>query len=269
MSGEGNGGAGGGTGEGTGTGTGTGEGQQGQGSSAVEGAASLGWRAGLPKEYQDHELVKGHARPGDFMSWVVGVKGELDDAKGKLETAIFRPGEGAEEGEVAAFREALGVPKEAKEYEFPAVEGVSNDERMVSWAQGVFHKAGLTKEQAGLIGGEWNAFVKGMSDTEEERAEEARKKAEDVLKKELGTEDKYKEGVELVSRLLREVALDEELEWLQESGNGNHPLLIRLILRMAQKTGEDGSPPGSKKGEGKQKAGFQYNKSPEPPKHVY
>ncbi|KKL98253.1 hypothetical protein LCGC14_1826230, partial [marine sediment metagenome] len=115
------------------------------------------------------------------------------------------------------------------------------------------------------IGGEWNKFLGVLSKEEEKQGEKERGEAEKVLKEELKTEEGYKEGLVLVSRLLGEVATPEELTWLQESKMGNNPTLVRLILRLAKKTGEDLSPPGDKKGGDSGKVGFSYDKSPAPP----
>ncbi len=232
----------------------------------------LGWRAALTPEYQEHEFVKGHAGPNDFVKWAiegkeqaVGTETELTAAKTRLESAIFKPGENATEEEKTVFRKALDVPEGAGDYEFPVTEGIENDPRMVTWAQGVFHKVALSKEQAGYIGGEWNKFRASLIVEEEKEAKKERAKAEGVLKEELKTEEAYKEGVALISRLLGEVATPEEITWLQESKMGDHPVLVKLLLKLAKKTGEDDSPPGRKGGEGDDKIGFAYNESPAPP----
>ena len=251
-------------------GTGAPTGEQGQGG-AGGGQENLGWRAALPDEYKEHELVKAHTKPGDFVKWAVGVKTEADGLKTRLASVPVKPGEGAKPEEILAYRKAVGIPEKATEYVLPEVAGRQNNPQMVTWAQTVFHKHGLTADQAKGIGGEWNQFIQAMEASEEKSAKEQRDAAEGVLKKELGSDEKYKEGVELVARFLKESATPEELQFLQETqvGGGklgNHPTLVRMVLRFAKKTGEDNSPAGSGGG-GPQTEGMVYDKSPVPPKN--
>ena len=249
-------------GEGEGQGTGGDTGNQGQGGA---GAQDLGWRAGLPDDLKENEAFKTHKTVGDFAKTHLETVEKSKALEGKLEKAIFKPGDKGTDEEKATYRKALDVPEKADGYEFPKTEGVENDPKMISWAQGVFYSVGLSKEQAKHIGGEWNKFLGVLSKEEEKQGEKERGEAEKVLKEELKTEEGYKEGLALVSRLLGEVATPEELTWLQESKMGNNPTLVRLILRLAKKTGEDLSPPGGKKGEDSGKVGFSYDKSPAPP----
>lgn len=249
--------------EGNGQGTGGDAGDQGAGGG--QGAQDLGWRAGLPDNLKENEAFKSHKTVGDFAKVHLETVEKSQALEGKLERAIFKPGEKATTEETAAFRKALDVPEKAEGYEFPETEGVKNDPKMISWAQGVFHKASIPKGAAEYIGGEWNKFLLGLHVEEEKQAKKEREKAEEVLKGELKTDELYKEGVALVTRLLKETATPEELTWLQESKMGNHPALIRLVLKMAKKTGEDLSPQGGKGGGGDEKEGFEYDKSPTPP----
>lgn len=242
---------------------GTGTGEQGQGEGDV--SQEPGWIAALTPEQQKDEWVKSYTKPPDFVKSALELKAENALLKGKVEKAIFKPGDNATAEETAAWRKGLGVPEKPEDYVIPVTEGIDNSPEMVKWAQGIFHTAGLLKGQAEIISQSWNNFVAGMIKAEEETAQKDRLAAEEGLKKELGTEEKYKEGTELVSRLLKECATPEELQWLQESKMGNHPALLRLVLKLAKKTGEDSSPVGSGGG-GEPKAGFIYDKSPAPPK---
>lgn len=250
-----------GTGEGTGNGTGTGTGE-GQGSG--HGAEGLGWRAGLPDDLKENEVFTAHKTVGELGKAHLEVLGKAKDFEGKLKGAIFKPGDNASSEEVAAFRKGIGVPDKAEDYVFSEVEGVKNSPETIQWARGVFHKAGLNKDQAGIIGSSWNDFVKQMGEAQDKSLKEAEEAAVKKAKEELGGEEGYKNASELVTRLLKETATEGELQHLQDSGVGNDPVVVRLIFNMAKKTGEDLSPKGKSKG-GSGKKGFIYDKSPAPP----
>ena len=224
---------------------------------------SLGWRAALPDEFKEHEFVKTFTKPGDFVKTALEVKTERDSLKTKLDSAIFKPDEKATAEQWEAFYRSLGKPEKPTEYEFPKGEGIEHDPKLTEWAQGVFHAANLSKDQAKSISTAWDQFITGMAKANEEAVVKAKEEAETKIKAEMGAE--YPAAMELTKRFLAKHAKPEELAFLDESGLGNHPALIRMVFGFAKKTGEDISLPGSSGGE-KPKEGFTYSNSPAPPK---
>jgi len=160
--------------------------------------ASLGWRAALSDTYKDDPWAKEHGKVTDFFESAVKVKAERDDLNAKLEKAIFKPGKGATDEEITAYRKAMGIPSKPDEYEFPETEGVEHDPKMMEWASKVFFEAGLSKEQGALISKSWDGFVQGMMQAEEELRENTRKEALETLKEEWGAE--FKGNMELIKR---------------------------------------------------------------------
>lgn len=226
------------------------QGQQG----GVSGVESLGWRAALPDEFKNHDLVKTFTKPGDFvkaalddMNNHVTLKTEHEGLKTKMANAIFKPGKDAKPEEVTAYRTAMGVPEKPTDYEFPVVEGVENDPKTIEWAQGVFHQAGLSKEQAALIGQSWNGFIKGLTteiETQNEQATQAAiKEAETKLKAEWGAE--YDANIEFVKRGWAKFTNVEYNAFCDETGIGNNPTFLKFIYNIGKAMGEDFSPKGS------------------------
>jgi len=231
---------------------------------ANAGDQSLGWRAALPSEFKEHDFVKTFTKPGDFVKSALEIKTERDSLKTKVEGAIFKPDEKATPEQREAFYRSLGKPEKATEYELPKPEGMDADPTVVAWAQNTFHKAGVSKEQAAQIGGEWNNFMAEMAKANKEAVAKARTEAETKLKAEMGAE--YPAAVELTKRFLTKHAKPEDMAFLDESGMGNHPALIRMIVDFAKKTGEDIGVPGAGNRGEKPKEGMIYDKSPAPPK---
>lgn len=248
-----------GTGEGTGTGAGTGQ----------EGL----WRAQLPADLKDNEAFSAFKTLGDFGKAYLDTAGKVKELDGKaakateyeerLKTALFKPDDKATPEQREAFLRAIGKPEKANEYEFPKGTMEQNP-KLMEWARAAFHEVGLSKDQGKAIAAKWDGLMAEMVKAETEAKDKAKADAETAIKKEFG--DQYPVAAELTKRFLKEAATADEQKFLDDSGIGNNPILIRLIFKLAKKTGEDISPQGGQPGSGKPQEGFIYNKSPEPPK---
>jgi hypothetical protein len=222
---------------------------------------SLGWRAALPDEFKNHDYVKTFTKPGDFVKAALEAKTERDTLNERVKGAIFKPDDKSTPEQREEFYRSLGKPEKPTEYEFPKGEGVEHDPKLTEWAQGIFHQANLNKEQASVISTAWDKFIQGVAQAQAEAAKNARAEAETKIKAEMG--DKYPAAVELTRRFIEKYAKPEELQFLDESGLGNHPILIRMIVDFAQKTGEDTGLIGEKGSGEKPKIGMNYNTMPD------
>ena len=209
-------------------------------------------------------LLTEKGKVSEFDGKVKDAEGKIGNLEAKLANAIFKPGQDAKPEDIAAYRKAMGVPEKADDYEIPVIEGIENDPATVKWAQDLFHRIGLNKSDAAEIGKSWNEYQKQVYAAIEESSKKARDDAEAAYKKEVGDE-KFKVHTELTARLLKENATEEELTFLNESGMGNHPVIIRLITKLAEKTGEDTSISGGHDKGQKDQPGMNYSKSPAPP----
>ena len=227
---------------------------------------SLGWRAALSDQWKNHEFVKDTTKPTDFVEKAWKIKTELDSVKPKLESAIFKPDEKATSEQWDAYYKALGKPEKHTDYEIPVTEGIQRDPKFIEWMQKTFHEIGMPKDMAPKIAAKYDAFALAMEKANNDAVVKAKADAEAATKKELGAE--YPVAVELTTRMLTKYMKDkpEEKAFFDETGLGNHPTLIRMIFDLAKKTGEDvGIASATPKGD-QQPLGFNYNKSPQPPK---
>lgn len=226
---------------------------------------SLGWRAGLPNEWKEHEFVKPYKTVGEFVKSVYSAVSERDALKAKLERAIFKPSENATEAEKEAYFKAIGRPDKPEDYEFNPPQGGELDPGTVKWARSVFHKAGLTKEQAAMIGDEWNSFVAGMVEAEERLAKEERDRNEREFRAKFKSEDEWREGYALAKRFWNKITNTEFDDVYKEVDAWQIPLFMNFIFGVARMTGEDTSPGRGKPGGGEVREGMIYDKSPPPP----
>ena len=222
-----------GTGDGTGTGAGTGQ----------EGL----WRAQLPADLKENATFTPYKTLGDFAKAhleTVGKAADLDgkvvkmtELEAKLSGAIFKPDDKATPEQREAYLTALGRPAKPTEYAFPKTEGIERDPKFVEWAQNTFHKIGLSKEMGEQVAAHYDAFALEMANANKVVVEKAKTEAETKLKAELGAN--YPAAVELTKRFLTKHAKPEEMAFLDESGMGNHPAMIRMVVAFAKLTGED------------------------------
>lgn len=252
-----------GTGEGSGTGAGTGQ------------TASPAWVAQLPDDLKANETFTSYKTIGDLgkahldvmgkVKELDGVSAKVKDLEGKLGNSVPKLSANPTAEEVSAYYSAIGRPGKPDEYEFPQVKGQESDPNMIKWAQGVFFKNGLTKEQAKGIGQEWNAFVAGVVESEEKLAEQERATNEKKFREQFKSEDEYKSGYELSKRFWNKVTGTDFDAVYKEAEAWQVPTFMSFIFNVAKMTGEDTSPLG-RSSVGGVKEGMVYDKSPPPPK---
>lgn len=241
-------------------------GQQGSGD-------SLGWRAGLPVEYRDHEHVKGFTKVGDFVKSAIDLKTEHTGLQGKLANAIIKPGENATSEERSAYLKSLGVPESPDGYEFPAVEGIQQNEQMTAWARGVFHKHGIPKEAAAGISQEWDRFMLEMDKAHQEAVQNGMKEADTQLRDEWKGD--YDKNIEVTKRGFQafEKVVPGFAEFLDQTTPagvkiGNDPRMLKVFNAIGKAIGDDLSFPGATPPGQQQQVGDLRSiyKVPNPPK---
>ncbi len=164
-------------------------------------------------------------------------EGEKTDLEGRLADSIPKLGENPTEAEITAFRNALGIPETADKYEFPKAEGVQHDETTTEWAREMFHAAGLTVTQAAAISQGWDKFTMEVEKAELAETVKAEEEARVALKKEWGAG--FEENMKFIKRGWKHFT-DSDLDmFMKESGLGNHPLLLKFMLKVGTAMGED------------------------------
>lgn len=138
---------------------GQGQGQGSEQQSGQEVRADAGWRGVLDPSYQAHKGMTQYADTPEGLNGLVKSFISGQEMIGSLtggKTPVFIPGEGATAEEVAAFHEALGVPREAAAYKLGEVappQGLpwkpEYDDKISGWAL----QAKLTPGQASMLKG--------------------------------------------------------------------------------------------------------------------
>ena len=219
-----------------------------------------GWISGLPDDLKGNETFKQYKTVGDFAKAHIETATKAKELEGKLTNSIPKLSADATPDQKDAYYKAIGRPEKPDEYELP--DDGKNSPEMMTWAKKTFHAAGLSKETASLIGGEWNKFVGAMVQAHNDGIKAEVTEAANKLKTELG--DKYDASVELASRLWKKHSDSDFDKVFNRETNQNRFQMVRFLLKIAKLIGEDISPKGgTERGNQDRKPGtFNYDKTP-------
>jgi len=151
--------------------------------------------------------------------------------KAKSEEAIFKPKEGATEEEVARYKEKMGIPVKAEEYDLGDPPKELGNEYS-DWFKDVSLEADLNKSQAKAV---FDAFNKLQADVNESKIA-ARKETEKQLRKELGSD--YESAISNAQAILN-LGGEDLVSWLDETGAGNDPRFVRAFAKLGSLVSED------------------------------
>lgn len=169
----------------------------------------------------------------------------LQQLVGKKADAVFIPGEGATEQEIAEYRAKIGVPDTPEGYGIKTPndlpEGVEVDDEIMAEFAGVAHKLGLTPEQVNGLQ-QWEmGRVGAMSQTNETAAHALESKhLEDnrkALEQEWGNGKEFNEKITLATRAGRTFGYSaQELETNPIFRNAE---VVKILAKAGADMGED------------------------------
>jgi hypothetical protein len=227
------------------------------------GTESPGWIAGLPADLKGNEAFTKFKTVGDFAKSHLELSTKATELEKKAGNSIPKLPDDANDEERSLYFDALGRPKDAKEYEFEG-EDKNATEWTSKWKQR-FHAQGLTKAQASAISKEFNGEMQAMVDAHNTKLQNEYKTAETALKSEWG--DKFDTNVELAKRVYQKLNLSEFDKDFSSGTDTTRLSTIKLLMKVAAATGEDRSPQARQSQGGNGKSAFiTYDKSPAPPK---
>src|ERR1017187_7417107 len=224
---------------------------------------SLGWRAGLPDDLKTNEVLAPFKTVGDFAKDDLVVRAKVSDLEKKLADSIPKLPDGATDEDRNTYLDALGRPPKASEYEFDGED--KNAPEWTGYWKGEFHKLGLTKAQAKDLSTQFNGQIQKIVEAHNTALKTEMTTAEQKLRTELG--DKYDTNVELAKRLCQKHGEGDFDKVFSTETATNRYGMVRFLLKMAALTGEDTSPQGGHAAtKASDASGFDYSKSPAPPK---
>ena len=194
-----------------------------------------GWTAALPDPLKTNADLTKFEKVGDLANDYLSVSTKARELEQRVGNSIPKLKDGATDAERAAFYDALGRPKDAKEYEFDG-EDKNAPEWTAHWKQ-VSHQLGLTKDQAKNLSSAFNKQMQGMVEAHNAKIAGEIATATEKLKSEWG--DKFDTNVELAKRVYQK-HIGTEFDKDFDAGTGTTRLqTMRLIMKFAALTGEE------------------------------
>jgi hypothetical protein len=189
---------------------------------------------------EDEKLQKHSER---FTSIDALVQANLESRQ-KLSKAVVPPGKDAAEEDVAAYREALGVPKDVDGYEFPLPEGMERTDEMMDsedhWSN-IFIDNNIPKATADVLINEFRGEIEKMMGQKSEADQHYTAQSEADMRKEWAED--YDKNIIFASRA-SEALLGEDFETMRhvETADGRYildnPVLIRMFAKLGRDMGE-------------------------------
>lgn len=129
----------------------------------------------------------------------------------------------------------LGLPEAPDGYELPTPTDMTPDEGFMNWSKEAFHKAGLTKGQATDLVGQWNEYVQGQVQAQQEEQQSRVTAEEQALRKELG--QGYDVKMRMAQNAARSLGIQEtDIDALEQSIG--YARTMRLFMGLGEKLGE-------------------------------
>ena len=129
----------------------------------------------------------------------------------------------------------LGKPEESSGYDFKTPENA--DTNLQDWFQTAAHESNLTKAQANSLYDKWNEMAGGLNTQNEEASQNALKEATEAMNKEWGKA--ADQNLSIAKKAIEEFGGDNLKKYLDESGLGNNPELLKFAHKVGKELLED------------------------------
>lgn len=232
-----------------------GAGATGSGAGAASGSQGAAGATGNPVGGNPGAATGGQSTSGGN-SWLTALPEELradasltpfkdvtDLAKSYISTkamvgkkGVIPPGEKATDEEWTAFYKSLGQP-DLDKFQINTPQGQEINTELLNSFKQVFHKSGIMPRQA-------QAVVDAYLQHEKARYEAITKEHADELKQELeGLQKEWGQGypkqISLAKMAVKDLGGPEFIDYLEETGLGSDPTVIRFMAKVGALMGED------------------------------
>lgn len=194
---------------------------------AADGAQD--WRTSLPEELRgEKSLEKYKSVPEVAKAYV--------EASKLMGNAVHMPKPDAPQEEFDKFYARLGRPESPDKYELKRPENPAGGQ----WDEGLEKEFRTAAHQSGLQPRQAQGLLDWFNKTQTERLTAYTKGMEEgvgKLKTEWGA--KFDEKVGMAARAVKELGGDELKTMLEDTGLGNHPVLVKLFAKIGESMMED------------------------------
>ena len=197
--------------------------------SEVQENVSSDWKQSLPEDIRNTQVI-------EQTKDVESLASQLVNSQKMLGGRIPIPQSDDKDGWNEVYTK-LGRPEDANGYEFKAPEGVQLDDNLENWFKQAAHESNLTKSQANALYEKWNNMAVDVGQQHQQASEDALRNAKESLDKEWGNASE--QNLSIAKKAISEFGGNELREYLDSSGLGNNPELIKFAHRVGKELLED------------------------------
>ena len=198
------------------------------------------WRENLDPSIKDHPALANLATPADVAKSYVNAQ-QLIGKKGvPLPGKESDPLDDTKNMEWNTVYDTLGRPSDPKAYDLPVIEGAPEvPDEVADSFKSAAHKLGLLPHQvAGLY--RWNQdMATGHVQQSQESMVQGLQESEAAMRQEYGKQ--FDSNIQNARGLINKFGGEEVSQALEQSGMGNNPHLIRMMVKIAGQFSEDGN----------------------------
>lgn len=209
------------------------------------------WTAQIPEDLRGNETLTQIPTIGDLAGAFLEKEGKLSELQGELEQSVRVPGDDASDDDWAALFNRLGRPESPDGYEFTRPElpeGIPYDEEAEAAFREEMHNLGLTKAQAEKLFAKHGEHLGAAFKRIEEARTQAHNEAVQALTQDWGGEEAFQANAELAIRAVEQFGGPELKQFLDQSGLGDNPMLIRAFYNIGKALSDDTFVPGASRG---------------------
>jgi hypothetical protein len=162
---------------------------------------------------------------------------------------ITIPQEGADPSEWDGFYERLGRPGDGNYKLDPTglmPADLPFDPQVLDRFKKVFHAAGLNQKQAEGVFKNYLQYVGEVHSSNQQGVEAQRQEWVNTVKKEFGRA--FDERVDLAVRAVETFGGNELVQWLDQTGMGDHPMFVKMFAKIGQQMQEALASPNQSRG---------------------
>lgn len=191
------------------------------------------WQESLSPE------LRGSGRLDKFKTQEDAHKAHLELEKKLGKNTVVLPAADAPPEEVAAYRQAIGVPDKPGDYEMPTQglpEGFTPTEQSKTMVQEAAHRMGLTKDQAAQM---YRELIKSSAEAETgqgTKLAEVKAGYDTMMKAEWGPA--YEQNLEIAGNAIRAFGGEELATLLQQVHLDKNPTLLRSMHKLGKLVSE-------------------------------
>ena len=208
------------------------------------------WMNQLTGDLKENEKLTGFATIGDLAEAMLKSDGTV---------AVTKPGDDASDEDVAAYREAAGIPANPDGYEIakPQLpEGMEFNQGLEDHFRRVFHDNDVSNDLAGKLNDEFNKIQISQHNAIIEHSKAEMAKCETALREKWGND--FEANDQLGRRAFVQFASPELAAFFEQSQLGSNPLMMEFFHDIGIKMGE-GSLVGGAAPKPEQSTGLDYS----------